>query len=280
MGKKSVEMLVGIFVLLGMAGLVFLALKAANLGTFSGGDTYTLRAYFDNIGALKVRAPVRSAGVTVGRVASIRLDSKLYQGVVELAIERAQFSVRASKLTAAALETLAVIAYRQPVGRAEIEEIRGVSAGGVLRSLQERGLIEVVGRSEALGRPMLYGTAPMFLELLGLRDLADLPRAELLAKTGCVAAVRDISFDVGQGEVFVVMGLSGSGKSTLVRMLNRIHDPSAGEILVDGRDVMQMNADELRTVRRTPGHRPPPAPFWLKSVRTPQRTRGQPLVRG
>jgi segregation and condensation protein B len=96
------------------------------------------------------------------------------------AIERAQFSVRTSKLTAAALETLAAIAYRQPVGRAEIEEIRGVSAGGVLRSLQERGLIEVVGRSEGLGRPMLYGTAPMFLELLGLRDLGDLPRAEEL----------------------------------------------------------------------------------------------------
>ena len=88
MGKKSVEMLVGVFVLLGMAGLVFLALKAANLGSFSAGDTYTLRAYFDNIGALKVRAPVRSAGVTVGRVASIKLDPKLYQGVVELAIQR------------------------------------------------------------------------------------------------------------------------------------------------------------------------------------------------
>lgn len=96
------------------------------------------------------------------------------------AIERAQFSVRASRLTPAALETLAVIAYRQPVGRAEIEEIRGVSAGGVLRSLQERGLIEVVGRSEGLGRPLLYGTAPLFLELLGLRDLTDLPRAEEL----------------------------------------------------------------------------------------------------
>jgi segregation and condensation protein B len=96
------------------------------------------------------------------------------------AIERAQFSVRTPKLTAAALETLAVIAYRQPVGRAEIEEIRGVSAGGVLRSLQERGLIEVVGRSETLGRPLLYGTAAMFLELLGLRDLTDLPRAEEL----------------------------------------------------------------------------------------------------
>jgi len=96
------------------------------------------------------------------------------------AIERAQFAVRTPKLTAATLETLAVIAYRQPVGRLEIEEIRGVSAGGVLRSLQERGLIEVVGRSEALGRPLLYGTTPLFLELLGLRDLADLPKTEEL----------------------------------------------------------------------------------------------------
>jgi segregation and condensation protein B len=95
-------------------------------------------------------------------------------------IERAQFSVRTPKLTAATLETLAVIAYRQPVGRIEIEEIRGVSAGGVLRSLQERGLIEVVGRSEALGRPLLYGTTPLFLELLGMRDLANLPKAEEL----------------------------------------------------------------------------------------------------
>jgi segregation and condensation protein B len=96
------------------------------------------------------------------------------------AIERAHFSVRTPKLTGPALETLAVIAYRQPVGRAEIEEIRGVSAGGVLRTLHERGLIEVVGRAEALGRPLLYGTSPQFLELLGLRDLADLPRAEEL----------------------------------------------------------------------------------------------------
>jgi segregation and condensation protein B len=96
------------------------------------------------------------------------------------ALERAQFSVRTPKLSAATLETLAVIAYRQPVGRLEIEEIRGVSAGGVLRSLQERGLIEVVGRSEALGRPLLYGTTPLFLELLGLRDLADLPKTEEL----------------------------------------------------------------------------------------------------
>ncbi len=96
------------------------------------------------------------------------------------AIERAQFAVRASRLSAAMLETLAVIAYRQPVGRAEIEEIRGVSASGVLRTLQERGLIEVTGRSEGLGRPLLYGTTPLFLELLGLPDLQNLPRAEEL----------------------------------------------------------------------------------------------------
>ena len=88
MGKKSIETLVGLFVLLGIAGLVFLALKAANLGTFSGGDTYTLLARFDNIGGLKVRAPVRSAGVTVGRVAAITLDPARYQGLVRLEIER------------------------------------------------------------------------------------------------------------------------------------------------------------------------------------------------
>lgn len=96
------------------------------------------------------------------------------------AVERAQAAQRTPRLSPATLETLATIAYRQPVGRAEIEEIRGVSAGGVLRTLQERGLIEVVGRSEGLGRPLLYGTTPLFLELLGLRDLADLPRAEEL----------------------------------------------------------------------------------------------------
>lgn len=88
MGKKSIEILVGLFVLLGLAGLLFLALKAANLGSFTSGDTYSLTAKFDNIGGLKVRAPVRSAGVTVGRVASIGLDPKTFQGVVKLDMER------------------------------------------------------------------------------------------------------------------------------------------------------------------------------------------------
>ncbi len=97
------------------------------------------------------------------------------------AIERAAFAARPTKLSAAALEVLAIIAYRQPVGRAEIEEIRGVSCGGVLRMLQERGLLEVAGRAEGLGRPLLYATTPQFLELMGLADLADLPRTDELA---------------------------------------------------------------------------------------------------
>jgi segregation and condensation protein B len=96
------------------------------------------------------------------------------------AVERAQAMQRQPRLSPATLETLATIAYRQPVGRAEIEDIRGVNCGGVLRTLQERGLIEVVGRSEALGRPLLYGTTALFLETLGLNDLGDLPRSEEL----------------------------------------------------------------------------------------------------
>jgi phospholipid/cholesterol/gamma-HCH transport system substrate-binding protein len=89
MGKKGIETMVGLFVLLGMLGLVFLALKAANLGSVGGGDTYAMQARFDNIGGLKVRAPVRSAGVTVGRVTAIELDAKTYQGVVRMEVERA-----------------------------------------------------------------------------------------------------------------------------------------------------------------------------------------------
>ncbi len=88
MGKKSIETLVGVFVLLGMLGLVFLALQAANLGAATGGDTYRVSASFDNIGGLKPRAPVRSAGVLVGRVGSITLDPQTFRGVVTLDIDR------------------------------------------------------------------------------------------------------------------------------------------------------------------------------------------------
>ncbi|MBL8319373.1 MAG: outer membrane lipid asymmetry maintenance protein MlaD [Burkholderiaceae bacterium] len=88
MGKKGIETLVGLFVLLGLMALTFLALKAANLASFGSRDSYSLSARFDNIGGLKPRAPVRSAGVTVGRVTSIRLDAKTFQGLVTMEIDR------------------------------------------------------------------------------------------------------------------------------------------------------------------------------------------------
>jgi segregation and condensation protein B len=97
------------------------------------------------------------------------------------AIARAHLVTRPRRLSGPALETLAIIAYRQPVGRAEIEEIRGVSVESVLRSLQDRGLIDVVGRSEGTGRPLLYGTTQGFLELLGLKNLDELPRLDELS---------------------------------------------------------------------------------------------------
>ncbi|HSM22246.1 MAG TPA: outer membrane lipid asymmetry maintenance protein MlaD [Rubrivivax sp.] len=89
MTKKGTETLVGLFVLLGMLAMVFLALQAANLGSFNQvGDSYTVQARFDNIGGLKARAPVRSAGVTVGRVTRITLDPQTFQGVVTMQIQR------------------------------------------------------------------------------------------------------------------------------------------------------------------------------------------------
>jgi len=83
-----------------------------------------------------------------------------------------------TKLGPAAMETLAIVAYKQPVLRADIEAIRGVACGEVLRSLMERKLVRIAGRAEELGRPMLYGTTSRFLELFGLASLKDLPPVE------------------------------------------------------------------------------------------------------
>src|SRR6516164_4476402 len=90
---------------------------------------------------------------------------------------------------------------------------------------------------------------PKAEQIIGSPD-ADLPRGELREKTGCVAAVRDVSLQVWPGEVFVVMGLSGSGKSTLVRTLIRLIEPTAGAIQITGRDVMAASTAELRELRR------------------------------
>jgi len=83
-----------------------------------------------------------------------------------------------ARLSKAALEVLAIIAYRQPVTRQEVEAIRGVSSGGVLAGLLQRGLIRITGRSDAPGRPLLYGTTRKFLQTFGLRSLEELPKPE------------------------------------------------------------------------------------------------------
>jgi segregation and condensation protein B len=95
-------------------------------------------------------------------------------------LERFDTVPRPSRLSGPALETLAIIAYRQPIGRLEIEYVRGVGSSGVIRTLQDRGLVDVVGRAEGIGRPLLYGTTQRFLEHFGFRSLDDLPRPEEL----------------------------------------------------------------------------------------------------
>ena len=95
-------------------------------------------------------------------------------------IERFQKKQTKTKLSGAALETLAIIAYKQPIGRADVESIRGVQAGPLLRMLIDKGMVHIVGRQEVIGRPFLYGTTRRFLEHFGLKSLTDLPQAEQL----------------------------------------------------------------------------------------------------
>ncbi len=123
-------------------------------------------------------------------------------------VERFITSSRQARLTKAALETLSIVAYKQPVTRHQINGIRGVNSDGVLRALQDRGLIEEAGRDEAPGRPVLFATTPTFLERLGLPSLAALPslapllgaEAEPDDAADRVMAETDGVTDVGGGE--------------------------------------------------------------------------------
>jgi segregation and condensation protein B len=92
-----------------------------------------------------------------------------------LRLRRSGFDLR---LSPAARETLTIVAYRQPIMRADIEAVRGVQCGDVLRLLMEKGLVRIAGRHDSLGRPVLYGTTKKFLQVFGLRSLKDLPRQE------------------------------------------------------------------------------------------------------
>ena len=87
-----------------------------------------------------------------------------------------------ARLTQAALETLAIIAYKQPVARAEVEDIRGVACGDMIRALMEKGLVRIAGRSEQIGRALLYGTTKKFLQAFGLSSIKDLPNDKQLVQ--------------------------------------------------------------------------------------------------
>jgi segregation and condensation protein B len=105
--------------------------------------------------------------------------------------------VRPSRLSQAALETVAIIAYRQPITRAEVEQVRGVNVDGTMQTLLERGLVEQSGRAEVVGRPSLYSTTPLFLEYFGLRGLEDLPAADELRRIPIEKPVAPLTADAG-----------------------------------------------------------------------------------
>ncbi len=110
--------------------------------------------------------------------------------------------IRPPRLSQAGLETLAIIAYRQPVTRAEIEQIRGVAVDGVMQTMLDRGLIENAGRAEVIGRPMTYRTTVDFLEYFGLKNLEDLPSADELRRIPVTKPKTLVTADaVGTGEV-------------------------------------------------------------------------------
>lgn len=154
------------------------AAKAAELLTQSGGEKVSGKAVAEAVASLN--AVYEQSG------RSFRIES-LAGGWQVMTLPRFKDVMAAlhrskqdTRLSPAALETLAIIAYKQPILRAQVESIRGVASGEVIRSLMERHLVKIVGRAEEVGRPMLYGTTKAFLELFGLSSLKDLPKADEL----------------------------------------------------------------------------------------------------
>ncbi len=155
MAKRNIEILVGLFVLLGMLALVFLALQAANLASLSTGATYSLVARFDNIGGLKPRAPVRSAGVVVGRVKSITLDPKTYQGLVALEVDQ---RYRFPKDSAAKILTAGLLGD-QYVGLEAGGDDKDLVAGDTIAQTQSAVVLENLIGQFITGKAADAGTA-------------------------------------------------------------------------------------------------------------------------
>jgi len=109
---------------------------------------------------------------------------------------------KASALSQPSLETLAIVAYRQPVVRADVEKIRGVDSGGVLRTLLEKKLIKIIGKKDVPGKPIVYGTSKKFLEVFGLKDLSELPTLKDLDSLGpsSTEGILPLEEEPGKGE--------------------------------------------------------------------------------
>ena len=138
MSKKGIETMVGLFVLLGVAGALFPSLKAANLASFGERKGYTVSAKFDNIGGLKPRAPVRSAGVTIGRVKRISLDPKTYQGLVTMEIDE---HIRFPKDSSAKILTSGLLGD-QYIGLEPGADEKELAGGDVIRQTQSAVVLE------------------------------------------------------------------------------------------------------------------------------------------
>jgi phospholipid/cholesterol/gamma-HCH transport system substrate-binding protein len=138
MTRRNIETLVGLFVLAGFVAIGYLALKAANLAAMTVGETYTVTALFDNVGGLKPRAPVKSAGVTVGRVSSISLDGRTFQGVVTMELEK-RFAF--PRDTSASILTAGLLGD-QYIGLNPGGDENNLAAGDVIRMTQSAVVLE------------------------------------------------------------------------------------------------------------------------------------------
>jgi segregation and condensation protein B len=152
------------------------AAKIAQVGGLQGPSVVTkaidtLNAKYDHIGTSFVVKAIAGGFQLQSRPEFEPILARLFQDRKD------------QKLSQAAMETLAIIAYRQPILRADVEAIRGVACGEVLRGLMEKQLVKIVGRANVLGRPMLYGTTKKFLEVFGISGLDDLPNAEDLRRS-------------------------------------------------------------------------------------------------
>jgi segregation and condensation protein B len=154
-------------------------LSSAVLANLIGRDRRTVDSLLEGLAADYERT---GAGLALRRVAG---GWRLYTHPdAASVVERFVLSSRHTRLTRAALETMSIVAYKQPVTRHQVAAIRGVDSEGVLRALVERGLLAEVGRDEGPGRPLLYGTTPEFLERLGLDSVSELPPLAPLLGSG------------------------------------------------------------------------------------------------